>query len=90
MATTGKGAGFLESFSPWVSRSTTPKPADSKDEDAGPGKLSNQKGTDHQISRLHRPTLKDYPSDCPKAGIRWFYAVDVSWIFAIDPPIPKI
>ena len=78
MAASGKGAGFLESISPWTSRSTTPKPVDGKEQDAEVAKLNNQKGADHSISRLHRLLLKDYPSDCPKANIRWFYATDVS------------
>ena len=86
MATTGTGIGFLESLSPWTSRSTTPKPADNKEKDVEIGKLSNQKGADHTINRLHRPTLKDYPSDCPKATTRWFYAVDVG----LDLSLPHI
>lgn len=90
MAAAGKGAGFLESFSPWASRSTTPKPADGKDQDTETGKLSNQRGTDHTISRLHRLTIKDYPSDCPKANIKWFYAVDVSGVLAVVLVLPDI
>ncbi len=79
MAATGTGAtGFLESFSPWTSRSTTPKPGDGKEKEVDTAKLSNQKGIDHSISHRHRLRLKDYPSDCPKANTRWFYAVDVS------------
>jgi len=81
MATTGAGTGFLESISPWASRSTTPKPVDGREKDAETGKLSNQKGADHTISHRHRLTLKEYPSDCPKANIRWFNAVDVSTRF---------
>ena len=82
MAATGKGAGFLESFSPWgTSRSTTPKLVEGKEQETDTGKLSNQKGADHAISRLHRPTLKDYPSDCPKGNIRWYYATDVRTAF---------
>lgn len=79
MAATGTGApGFLESFSPWPSRSVTPKPSDGKDKETDTAKLSNQKGADHSISHRHRLRLKDYPADCPKTSARWFYAVDVS------------
>jgi len=77
MAATVPGASFLDSISPWASRSTTPKPTDGQEQDVDTAKLSNQKGADHSISHRHRLRLKDYPSDCPKPSTRWFYAVDV-------------
>lgn len=79
MAATGAGASFLESISPWASRSTTPKPMDSKEQDQESTKISNQKGADHSVNHRHRLSLKDYPSDCPKPNTRWFYAVDVTY-----------
>lgn len=70
--------GFLDSISPWSSRSTTPKPAQSKDGDGNPQLNSlNQQSKGHTISRLQRLGPQDYPFDCPKAAIKWFYAVDV-------------
>lgn len=70
--------GFLDSISPWSSRSTTPKPAQSKGGDSN-SQLNplNQQNKDHTISRLQRLSPQDYPLDCPKATIKWFYAVDV-------------
>ncbi|MCJ1352700.1 MAG: hypothetical protein MMC33_002684 [Icmadophila ericetorum] len=73
--------GFLESISPWASRSSTPKPIPSKD-DAGEVKgsplgLKPQQGGDHRISHRPRFSLKNYPDDCPPLNVRWFYAVDV-------------
>lgn len=79
MAATGTGPSFLESISPWASRSTTPKPTEKSERDAETARLSNQTGADHSISHRHRLSLKDYPSDCPKPHTRWFYAVDVSF-----------
>lgn len=70
--------GFLDSISPWASRSNTPKPTQAKGEDSSPQTgLSNQYGADHAISRRHRLSLRDYPDDCPKSTVKWFYAVDV-------------
>lgn len=71
--------GFLDSISPWSSRSTTPKPAPSKGGDNS-SQLSppNQQNKDHAISRRQRLGPQDYPLDCPKSTIKWFYAVDVS------------
>lgn len=69
---------FLDSISPWTSRSNTPKPGQAKDSASGPQTgLSNQYGADRAISRRHRWRLRDYPDDCPKVNIKWFYAVDV-------------
>ena len=79
MAAAGNGQSFLESFSPWTSRSITPKLDNSKESSAPEQpSLSNQHGADHSIDHRHRLSLKDYPSDCPKPNVRWFYAVDVS------------
>ena len=68
--------GFLESISPWSTRSNTPKPGQGKDLETP--KLSNQQGTDHSIGHRHRLSLSQYPRDCPPSLVRWFYAVDVS------------
>lgn len=73
-------AGFLESFSPWTSRSNTPK-LDGK-EDGGhiAGGLGKQQGGDHIVNPRNRFSLRDYPEDCPSLNVRWYYAVDVSSI----------
>ena len=75
-------AGFLDSISPWASRTSTPKPGQAKgdmvDEKLFPGNNNQQQqGGDHRISHRHRLSLKNYPEDCPSPNIRWFYAVDV-------------
>lgn len=80
MAASANVPSFLESFSPWTSRSTTPKPSDDKESTTPTSALSNQSRVDHSIDLRHRLSLKDYPSDCPKPNIRWFYAVDVSFL----------
>jgi len=71
----------LSAFSPWASRSSTPKPtADASNED-GVGafsKPSAQRGGDHSIRPRHRFSQKDYPEDCPKLTVQWYHAVDVS------------
>ena len=75
--------GFLDSISPWASRSSTPKPGQLKgekpDERISPGNIGKQQqqGGDHRISHRHRLSLKSYPEDCPSLSARWFYAVDV-------------
>lgn len=73
--------GFLDSMSPWTSRSATPKPGQPT-LDKGPLNVhgSPQQGGDHHVSQRHRLSLRDYPEDCPPLNVRWFYAVDVSWI----------
>ena len=83
MAASANVPSFLESFSPWTSRSTTPKPSDDKESTTPTSALSNQNRVDHSIDLRHRLSLKDYPSDCPKPNIRWFYAVDVSFIAVV-------
>ena len=80
MAASANVPSFLESFSPWTSRSTTPKPGDDKESTTPTSALNNQNRVDHSIDLRHRLSLKDYPSDCPKPNIRWFYAVDVSFV----------
>ena len=80
MAASANVPSFLESFSPWTSRSTTPKLSDDKESTTPTSALSNQNRVDHSIDLRHRLSLKDYPSDCPKPNIRWFYAVDVSFV----------
>lgn len=68
---------FLETYSPWASRSNTPKPSQGKGQDgSSPAGPEKQHGPDHSVSHRHRLSLKDYPSDCPKLSVRWFYAVD--------------
>jgi hypothetical protein len=70
--------GFLDSISPWASRGTTPQPSPSRAGDSSSQLgLPNQQGYDHAISRRQRLSLQDYPLDCPKSTIKWFYAVDV-------------
>ena len=75
--------GFLDSFSPWTSRSTTPKPGqvgDGKgDDSSSPRAPVKQQSIDHTISHRHRLSLRDYPEDCPKSNVRWFYAIDVCY-----------
>ncbi|KIW03108.1 uncharacterized protein PV09_05753 [Verruconis gallopava] len=66
----------LASYSPWSSRSATPKPPapDKKHEDPT---FEPQRGGDHSVSKRHRLSLKQYPSDCPPLVVRWFHAVDI-------------
>ena len=71
---------FLESMSPWTSRSTTPNIGQQRaDGKHSPGGLENQQqGGDHTINNRHRLNLREYPDDCPPLSVRWYYAVDVS------------
>lgn len=69
--------GFLDSISPWGTRSTTPKPSHSKPETSPLVEMSKNQGADHAVTRRHRLAQRDYPDDCPKLTGRWFYAVDV-------------
>ncbi|KAF1984318.1 DDHD-domain-containing protein [Aulographum hederae CBS 113979] len=67
----------LSAFSPWGSRSPTPKPNPLGDgEDTKPSE-PQQRGGDHAISRRHRLSLRKYPRDCPPLKVQWFHAVDV-------------
>ncbi|KAG8532541.1 uncharacterized protein KY384_002418 [Bacidia gigantensis] len=75
-------ASFLEAYSPWPSRSTTPKPAATgqekkvaKDDSSVPSK-SSQTLQDHATTHRYYPSSKDYPRDCPRLNTRWFYATD--------------
>ncbi|CAI6335381.1 unnamed protein product [Periconia digitata] len=79
----------INAFSPWGSRSATPKspqtprlPEDGKDKEremdnAASGATAAQRGGDHKINRRHRLSLKRYPQDCPPLVVRWFHAVDL-------------
>lgn len=71
--------GFLGSFSPWGSRSATPKPdADEKQAaDIQSAHLIRKSENDHSVPNRPRIHPKDYPLDAPKSSIRWFHAVDV-------------
>ena len=72
--------GFLDSLSPWASRSNTPKPAQIRsDGDQSPQSAlgKQQQGGDHRVSHRHRLSLSAYPDDCPSLSVRWYYAVDV-------------
>lgn len=72
--------GFLDSMSPWVSRSSTPTSAQRTENDmAAPAGLGKQQGSDHRVNYRRRLSLRDYPEDCPPLNVRWFYAVDVSY-----------
>ena len=73
---------FLEAYSPWSSRSTTPKPGTpslekgkAKDEDNINTKSSTAT-LDHSTSSLNQLSAREYPKDCPKLAARWFYATD--------------
>lgn len=78
--------GFLDSISPWTSRSTTPKPGQGKGDDScSPQTPVKQQSIDHTISHRHRLSLRDYPEDCPKSNVRWFYAVDVRRFWHLNP-----
>lgn len=73
---------YLESFSPWNSRSTTPKPGPKQSQAQGkesdlPQEGQLQQHIDHTVTHRHGISLRDYPEDCPKSLIKWFYAVDV-------------
>lgn len=76
--------GFLDSLSPWTSRSATPtpKPGQMKGDNEKSihgeiGKQQQQQGGDHRVNHRHRLSLSVYPDDCPSLVVRWFYAVDV-------------
>ncbi|KAF2661760.1 DDHD domain-containing protein [Lophiostoma macrostomum CBS 122681] len=83
MSTPESKPGFLSAginaFSPWSSRSTTPKPPptpqpgdDTKSSATGMG---TQRGGDHTVNR-RRISPRKYPGDCPPSAVRWFHAVD--------------
>ena len=84
-----KQAGYLSglaSYSPWGSRSSTPRlgPQDQNinNNNGGSKKADEpsfepQRGGDHSISRRHRLSLRQYPRDCPPLNVKWFHAVDI-------------
>lgn len=69
--------GFLESLSPWPSRASTPKPDQPKNDASNAPGLEKSQGADHTVTHRHQISWKDYPPDCPRSNVRWFYAVDV-------------
>ncbi|KAL8669201.1 MAG: hypothetical protein Q9168_006199 [Polycauliona sp. 1 TL-2023] len=69
--------GLLESWSPWPSRSNTPKPGQNKPDGSNLTDPSLQQGIDHSLKTRYRFTPRHYPPDCPPAQIKWYYAVDV-------------
>ncbi|KAL8882610.1 MAG: hypothetical protein Q9198_000413 [Flavoplaca austrocitrina] len=69
--------GLLESWSPWPSRSNTPKPGQAKGDDSSATGPSLQQGFDHSLRSRFRFTPRSYPTDCPPAQVKWYYAVDV-------------
>ncbi|KAL8805626.1 MAG: hypothetical protein Q9200_005363 [Gallowayella weberi] len=70
-------AGLLESWSPWPSRSNTPKPGQTKgDASTSPGP-NIQQGHDHTLKSRFGFHPSHYPLDCPSAQVKWYYAVDV-------------
>ena len=82
--------GFLDSISPWASRSTTPKNGEKASSDkAPPAGLNQQHGSDHRVNHRHRPSIRDYPDDCPPLNVKWFYAVDVRETSDPQPWIQK-
>ncbi|MDI1489972.1 MAG: hypothetical protein OHK93_001171 [Ramalina farinacea] len=73
---------FLETYSPWSSRSATPKPTEapeskekSKNETSETLK-GNRALPDHATTGRWHLSAKDYPKDSPKLLARWFYATD--------------
>lgn len=75
-----KQAGYLSglaSYSPWGSRSSTPKPPPPEHKADSSPAFEPQRGGDHSVSRRHRLSLRQYPRDCPPLSVRWFHAVDI-------------
>ncbi|KAF2478338.1 DDHD-domain-containing protein [Lindgomyces ingoldianus] len=84
MSTPESKPGFLSAglnaLSPWGSRSATPKPPHTDDDEkdkTAPAAIGAQRGGDHTINRRHRLSLRKYPNDCPPLVVRWFHAVDI-------------
>lgn len=73
-------AGGINSWSPWSSRTATPKPPQAQHNEAETQEHTVQakRGGDHKVSSLQRLSMKNYPQDCPPLAVRWFHAVDVS------------
>lgn len=74
---------FLDSISPWTSKANTPKsgyPKGDGERTPAGGPIKQQQGTDHHVSLRQRVSQQDYPDDCPPLTVRWFYAIDVSFL----------
>ncbi|KAF2802055.1 DDHD-domain-containing protein [Mytilinidion resinicola] len=85
---TPENKGYLSAgigaFSPWTSRSNTPKappsprePRESEASNASEAMGGPQRGGDHTISRRHRLSLRNYPRDCPALAVQWYHAIDI-------------
>ena len=78
-------AGFLGAYSPWGSRSVTPKPIETPPEKSNETSLSSADAEakikpsvpqEQKFSSRYQLSSRDYPRDCPKLKARWFYATD--------------
>ena len=74
--------GFLGAYSPWSSRSATPKSAEvanekqrSKEESDVANNASSNAAEQAFVTH-YKLSSRDYPKDCPKLNARWFYATD--------------
>ena len=73
---------FLDTYSPWSSRSATPKPAETAEskekvkDDTTETLKGNKALPDHATTGRWHLSAKDYPKDCPTLLTRWFYATD--------------
>jgi hypothetical protein len=91
-------------YSPWASRSASPRPVEKPIKEEKEAKVfdqaSSQRGGDHKLSKRKPLSLKYYPRDCPKLDVQWFHAVDVAkrkpdYVFTNGkdadkpPPVPK-
>jgi hypothetical protein len=82
----------LAQFSPWSSRSATPKPPTiNREGDAAttapppPERdATTNRAMDHSISLKFRLSKKQYPKDCPPLAVQWYHATD----FAKRRPLP--
>lgn len=75
---------FLGAYSPWSSRSVTPK---SMDRDASQDKTkskddgdiavkASQNATEQAFITHYKLSSRDYPKDCPRLNAQWYYATD--------------
>jgi hypothetical protein len=73
-------SGITSSFSPWGSRSATPKPGPQRENDAtgADPAIPANRTNDHTVSHRHRLFKNQYPKDCPPLAVQWYHAVDVS------------
>lgn len=67
----------LASYSPWGSRSSTPKPLQQDGRKHDEATFEPQRGGDHSVSRRHHLSLRQHPRDCPPLNVKWFHAVDI-------------